>query len=465
MKLFLKNHDYVFAIEQSIFAYLPGVPVATNQNLEVGEDYILSILSPHHGTAILNHQGHFYSHTVPFSPGQEQFALKTAVFLCIQEILPHSPPWGSLTGVRPVKLATKILEQGENVAETLEKQYFVEPIRAKLAQHCAQIAKKQKKQCHERFSAYISIPFCPSRCDYCSFFSEIAQESQIEAYLQALIQELQAFPGENITSLYIGGGTPTTLTAPQLERLLKQIRKTFPKISEFTLEAGRPETITDEKLKIAQDQGVHRLSINPQSFHQETLDQIGRNHTIRELEQALSLACGKFSINMDLIAGIDSESEFLYSVDCVLGFSPSDITIHSFTPKKNTPLGQNISSENTPGHFGSDTTSWHKAMNQVLGKMETFGYSPYYLYRQKQITQGLENIGFTSGKPCHYNLAMMEEFQSIVGFGAGAVSKFYDPTNSQSKEIRRFVAPKFPRDYQKDIHNITDKKLKLLQIV
>ncbi len=458
MKLiFLGSNRYQFAVEQTIMALFPSESIQSHWDVESQklEENVMNVWLID-GKAVCDWlwQGKYYQALVDCTPETEEFALKTAVYQVLCEALDLQPPWGSLSGVRPAKLATKLMSQGKNVAETLEKDYFVDPVRAKLAEDCGKISQKIQNQDNPPLSIYVGIPFCPSRCHYCSFFSEIAEESAIEDYVQALLVEISAFSFPKISSLYLGGGTPTILSPDQLDRVLTALHQSFPEMGELTVEAGRPETITKEKLQILEKHGVERISINPQSLNQETLDKMGRNHSVEEVLAVFSQAKDHFIINMDLIAGLSTPKDFLESLDGVLELRPEQITVHSLTVKKNTIL-EGESPENT-------SENWVETLNSAWNSLKNAGYRPYYLYRQKNIIHGLENVGWAlpEAEFCRYNVEMMEEFQSILGLGAGSMSKIIT-----EDDIIRQKNHKYSKEYQKQILNLLEFKKKKLQTV
>ncbi|MFI3253119.1 MAG: coproporphyrinogen dehydrogenase HemZ [Eubacteriales bacterium] len=453
MKIFLKNHDFRYAVEQSILALLP------EETWEEDENYLISSQLEESAQAIFHWKGEEYQGNCNLTPDNQQFAIKTAVFQAISQTLPYAPPWGSLTGVRPVKLTSKLEQEGNKSSEILENVYFVDKIRSKLAEDCAKISLETQRKSKGN-SIYIHIPFCPSPCSYCSFYTTNTIDL-LENYLEALKKELSLIKTIPISSLYIGGGTPTILSSTQLADLCQHIRTLFPQIPEFTVEAGRPETITKEKLDVLQSFGVDRISINPQSMKEDVLKKIGRNHSVDEIYQAFSLAENLFSVNMDLIAGISSHEDFIYSLNKLLALSPEQITVHALTPKKNTPLSENYHPE-----LGQ---KWLETLNSAWISLRNHGYVPYYLYRQKKITQGLENVGWIKREKienyCHYNIAMMEEFETIIGFGAGAMTKIVKK-DRVGKDITRHPNRKDIREYTTTFQeDVLYKKNNILQLV
>ena len=393
----------------------------------------------------------------------EAIAVGRAIFASGKELLGHTPPWGILTGVRPAKVANSILRSGKGILKTkkvLRDEYFLNPQKAALAVSVASAEYKiMKKMPGGTCSLYISIPFCPSRCAYCSFVSYTTKRllSMIDDYLDALIADLEdTFDtikklGLRVTTVYIGGGTPTTLSPLQLERLLSRIEEHIDtsELLEFTLEAGRPDTITREKLEVAKAHGVSRVSVNPQTLNDEVLKEIGRRHTVEDFFNAFALAkeIGFRDINVDLIAGLpgDDFKNFSETVDKIIELAPTNITVHTFCVKKASDALRNNSS--VYSLTGGDAA---KSVSYSQLKTKFAGYKPYYMYRQKNTVGNLENVGFAvEGHESLYNVYMMEEFQTIFAVGAGAVTKlvkFDGPIGSDAR-IMRLFRPKYPYEY------------------
>ena len=385
-----------------------------------------------------------------------QHALKMAFYQAGTEILGQEPPWGALTGVRPVKLPTRCMLAGgtpEQAQAELEGEYRVSPLRAKLAVDCAQASLAVDRSVREnQVSLYIGIPFCPTRCAYCSFVSaDVGRTLKlVEPYLEAVLEEVKYTgrvlreSGLSIHSLYVGGGTPTTLSAGQLERLFSAARAHLPLETcvEYTVEAGRPDTITREKLEVLRRQGVERISINPQTLEDGVLAAIGRKHSARDILDAYALAreVGFDSINMDLIAGLprDSFEGFRRSLEGVLSLKPENITVHTLALKK----GSRLMEEGGALPSGEETARMLDFSRETL---RGAGYLPYYLYRQKYMSGSLENVGWClPGKESVYNIIMMEELQTVVSIGGGGVTKLVDRKNGR---IVRLPNPKYPHDY------------------
>ena len=385
-----------------------------------------------------------------------QHALKMAFYQAGTAVLGQEPPWGALTGVRPVKLPTRCMLAGgtpEQAQAELEGEYRVSPLRAKLAVDCAQASLAVDREVREdQVSLYIGIPFCPTRCAYCSFVSaDVGRTLKlVEPYLEAVLEEAEYTgrvlreSGLSIHSLYVGGGTPTTLSAGQLERLFSSARAHLPLETcvEYTVEAGRPDTITREKLEVLRDQGVERISINPQTLEDEVLAAIGRKHSAQDILDAYALAreVGFDSINMDLIAGLprDSFEGFRRSLEGVLALRPENVTVHTLALKK----GSRLMEEGGALPSGEETA---RMLDFSRDTLREAGFLPYYLYRQKYMSGSLENVGWClPGKESVYNIIMMEELQTVVSIGGGGVTKLVDRKNGR---IVRLPNPKYPHDY------------------
>ena len=385
-----------------------------------------------------------------------QHALKMAFYQAGTAVLGQEPPWGALTGVRPVKLPTRCMLAGgtpEQAQAELEGEYRVSPLRAKLAVDCAQASLAVDREVREdQVSLYIGIPFCPTRCAYCSFVSaDVGRTLKlVEPYLEAVLEEVEHTgrvlkeSGLSIHSLYVGGGTPTTLSAGQLERLFSSARAHLPLETcvEYTVEAGRPDTITREKLEVLRDQGVERISINPQTLEDEVLAAIGRKHSARDILDAYALAreVGFDSVNMDLIAGLprDSFEGFRRSLEGVLALRPENVTVHTLALKK----GSRLMEEGGALPSGEETA---RMLDFSRDTLREAGFLPYYLYRQKYMSGSLENVGWClPGKESVYNIIMMEELQTVVSIGGGGVTKLVDRKNGR---IVRLPNPKYPHDY------------------
>ncbi len=392
----------------------------------------------------------------------ESIAVGRAMFAAGKEMLGHTPPWGILTGVRPAKVAGGLLREGRGILKTkraMRDEYFLNPQKAALAVSVASTEMKiMKRLPKDTCSIYISIPFCPTRCAYCSFVSYTTPRllSMISEYLDALILDLEdTFDtvrrlGMTVSTVYIGGGTPTTLTAEELERLLRVISENIDvsNLLEFTLEAGRPDTITRDKLRVAKEYGVTRISVNPQTLSDDILREIGRRHTVKDFYDAYEIAkeSGIKDINVDLIAGLpgDDFKNFSETVDKVIELMPTNITVHTFSVKKaSDALKNNSSVYSISGGDAAKSISYSQIQTKFAG------YKPYYMYRQKNTVGNLENVGFAlEGHEGLYNILMMEEVQTIFAVGAGAVTKLVREATADSEaRIERLFRPKYPYEY------------------
>lgn len=398
-----------------------------------------------------------------------KIAVGIAVFEAGKRFFGTVPPWGILTGVRPAKIAAEMLDSGMDFAavkKTLEKEYFLNPKKSNLVTEIATVEKEIIDSTDENAcSVYISIPFCPSRCAYCSFVSYATPRllSLIPDYLERLKQDIDRMfdtiksVGKKVVTVYIGGGTPTTLDEKQLEDLLSKIAEKIDVFSlkEYTLEAGRPDTVTKEKLDIAAKYGVTRVSINPQTLNDNVLKQIVRKHTAEDFFKAYNIARESSIkyINTDLIAGLpgDTFAGFSKTVDEILKLSPDNLTVHTFCVKKSADILRYNSEVYSRG--GGDTP---KSVSYALLKSKNAGYVPYYIYRQKNTVGNLENVGYAKpGSEGLYNIYMMEDVHSVFACGAGGVTKLI----SKDKEMKRVAYPKYPYEYldmQKEPEKIED---------
>ena len=384
-----------------------------------------------------------------------------SVFDAGEKLMGVTPPWGILTGVRPAKVASEYLRAGLGIQKTkklLRSEYFLNPKKASLVTDVASNeAKIVKKLPENTCSVYISVPFCPSRCAYCSFVSYTTKRllSLVPDYVEAVIKEADDIFSEikslglKVSTVYIGGGTPTILDAPLLEKLLSAVSRNVDvnELMEFTLEAGRPDTITAEKLQIAKSHGVSRISVNPQTLNDEVLQFIGRHHTVDCFFKAydLALASGIRYINTDLIAGLPGDNfiRFSRSVDKIIEMHPDNITVHTFCVKKASDL---LKSETD--YFSASGGDTGKSIDYSQVKAKNAKYKPYYLYRNKNSLGNYENVGFAvEGSECLYNIFMMEEVHSIFGIGAGAVTKLVPGAGISGEKIIRIFNPKYPYEY------------------
>ncbi|MBQ8555781.1 MAG: coproporphyrinogen dehydrogenase HemZ [Clostridia bacterium] len=355
---------------------------------------------------------------------------QTLYDLC-REVTGIHPPWGSLTGIRPTHLMYEAIGQGlqgEAAQRYVMEHFDVTAEKAALLWEIAQVQRALPAP-HDRWmDVYIGIPFCTTRCTYCSFSSgELGKGVLVEPYLEALFREMEAAKGiiadtgRTLRAVYVGGGTPTSLNEPQLRRMLERMMLCFPGAMEYTVEAGRPDTITPGKLEAIRDAGVGRISINPQTMNDRTLRIIGRGHTAAQVEEAYAMArtAGLRHINMDVISGLPGENldDFARTMDAALRLRPESLTVHTLAIKRSSRLHL----ENAPLPDGLTAS----AMVQMgLDTARTLGMQPYYLYRQKYMAGNQENVGYAlPGHACQYNVDIMEETTHILALGAGGISK------------------------------------------
>lgn len=378
-------------------------------------------------------------------------------------------PWGILTGIRPVKIASKLIRDGlseEEIIKYFVDEYKAAPDRARLALNLAKTETKVLDSMYkDGISLYIGIPFCPTRCLYCSFISNSVKSSgkYMDEYVDCLKREIEYTSkilnkrNIRIETVYIGGGTPTTLSHIQLDGLFSALYKSFDlsNLKEFTVEAGRPDTISEEKLDVINAYGIDRISINPQTMNEKTLKVIGRNHTPGEIIKAYELARKKGIkiINMDIIAGLPGENfeDFKYTLEEVERLSPENTTIHTMSVKRSSRLKELIDSYDlTEESVVSDMVEFSKEYLYSLGK------KPYYLYRQKNMLGNLENIGYTKdGFESLYNIYIMEELQSIISMGCGGVTKTVE---KKTDRIERIFNVKEPKEYIERFEEMLGRK-------
>ena len=419
------------------------------------------------------------------------------VYEYLSEITGRSLSWGMLTGVRPTKLVMQKLEKGKSeneIIEFLKREYSVSDAKAKLAVEIAEREKRQMECLHtpDGLSLYVGIPFCPSICSYCSFSSSPADQWQerMDAYLDALCREIEATAkmakGKILDTVYIGGGTPTTLSAGQLDCLLSCIEQNFSMetVREYTVEAGRPDSITKEKLEVIRKYPVTRISINPQTMQQKTLDLVGRKHMAEDVKTIFHLArtLGFDNINMDLIAGLPGESaeDMRDTLAQIEQLGPDSLTIHSLAIKRAAKMGQDaktkirMSKEGEKGQKMQDDLQSQplKTIGSEIGQMVEdgaaaagrMGLLPYYLYRQKNIAGNFENVGYAKvDKAGIYNILIMEEKQTILACGAGAGTKIVLPEkitleNGKTTNLIRIENVKNITEYISRIDEMIERK-------
>ena len=469
MRLYFSGHDCRYAAEQSLLMLFPGEKPEYPEGSPSGERCELRVSRGAKYTvctALLVRSGAaFRGRAQAENPdpadeyalrGCENRLVKLAFYRAALASGLPKPEWGSLSGVRPAKLMDACLREGLSPRAAkgrFMREYFVSGSRAQLCLDAALAAQEAARSLDERdVCLYVGIPFCPTRCAYCSFVSQSVEKSMklMEPFLDALLLDIRATAAETRraglrpVALYMGGGTPTTLSAAQLDRLCAALEREFDlsALREYTVEAGRPDTITAEKLHVLRAHGVGRVSVNPQTMSDSVLEAIGRRHTAQDIVDALALVreCGGFEVNMDLIAGLptDTAGGFSRTLDAVLSLAPENVTVHTLSLKRGS--GLTLAGRPLP-EAGEVRAMLDEAMERLAGS----GYAPYYLYRQKNMAGGFENVGWTkSGSENLYNICIMEELCSILAMGAGGSTKL---VADGGKRIKRFIAPKYPQEY------------------
>ncbi len=461
MKVVLRGHANTYGISDVLRLFCTKVREDKEKNEVTAEDGpdLTLISEVYEGRAFTYRDGearHASDEEYVLDPKR---AVKKSFYVYMRDLMSVSYPWGCLTGIRPTVVAE---EEGFD-EKSLSSKYLVREDKAKLA--CITGANERRileDIPQEDMGLYIGIPFCPSRCEYCSFISADATKhlNILDKYEEALERELQYIADNilrNISMVYIGGGTPTVLSDKTFERLIYKVRSTLKMTpeTEFTVEAGRPDTITSYKLSAMKDAGVRRICINPQTMRTETLSKLNRRHTaedaVKVFEEARSI--GFDVINMDLIAGLkyERDEDFLYSVQRLLELRPENITIHTLYKKRRAAMGKDevLDRELTRGSVDDALIKGYEMLFEN-------GYIPYYLYRQKDTGHGLENTGFAlPGKECRYNVAMMTDRRDVISVGAGGMSKrIFD-----GGRYERCPCTKDPHEYIRDPLRFASKKV------
>ena len=467
MNLYLQGTDNKYAAEQTLLTLFPeerpeypeGEPAGERCELTVtrGEKYAVCTARLVRGGAEFRGTARAELDKMSGRDGEAHYMnriVKLAFYRAALASGVKETVWGCLTGVRPAKLMTGYLREGVSPRAArgrFMREYFVQPERASLCLDAALYSERERALLQERdVCLYVGIPFCPTRCAYCSFVSQSVEKSMklVPQFLDALWGDIEATAqavrraGLRPVALYMGGGTPTTLSAPQLDELCSRLEESFDltQLREYTVEAGRPDTITRDKLETLKAHGVRRVSVNPQTMSDSVLEAIGRRHTAQDIVDALSLVreVGGFDVNMDLIAGLptDTPEGFAETLSRVLELAPENVTVHTLSMKR----GSNLT---VMGGALPEAADVGAMLADALSRLPDAGYEPYYLYRQKYMAGGFENVGWT--KPGHespYNICIMEELCSIISMGAGGSTKLVAPG-----KIKRFFAPKYPLEY------------------
>ncbi len=391
---------------------------------------------------VIEYGSEFYDFTDEFEPADDleykRFAkrfAKLAFYKTLSKTTGKNLPWGALTGIRPTKMAFAETAAGRDF-EKLFKTLCVSEENIALVKRIMDV---QKPYRGGGKSLYVSLPFCPTKCDYCSFITAPIQKTRqyVDRYVDCLIKEIESVRDivRGVRSVYVGGGTPFVLSAEQLEKVYSAIDGVMPRGAEYTVEAGRPDVFSEEKLALSKKYGVTRICVNPQSFNDKTLEAIGRKHTAAQTYAAYEAAEKfGFDINIDLIAGLAEETcaDFEKSVEAAISLNPANITVHTLSLKSGAKLKESVK------RLHIDEISQMIALSRE--RLSAAGYAPYYLYRQKYQAGGLENVGWCkNGKECIYNIDVMEELGDNIAVGAGAISKRVFPAGER---IERFDSPK-----------------------
>lgn len=467
--------NYEYDIHSLVKAFYPEyqVKVAGRQKIEENSwKPFLRILFAKDSIRIGKNVGEGYEEeTTPLPEGKEyKNAFKRFFYEYLSKLTGKTLPWGNLTGIRPTKIAMELLEKGrtkEEVISFMEDTHFVSEEKATLSYEIAELEKKILSTIHYEngYSLYVGIPFCPTTCLYCSFTSYPvrAWEKRMDEYLDCVCKEIdyvaKAFQGKVLDTIYVGGGTPSSISAQHLDRLLSKLEEHFDvtKLKEFTVEAGRADSITREKLEVIYKHHVSRISINPQTMKDETLKLIGRHHTVAQVKEAYAMAreIGFDNINMDLILGLPGEDEedVANTIREIKALNPDNLTIHSLAIKRASRLSQWIEENGISTLKNTDAT-----MEIASRGAREMGMKPYYLYRQKNMSGNFENTGYAKeGKNGIYNILIMEEKQDIVACGAGTITKRVFPDG----RIERCDNVKDVALYISNIEEMIDRKKKL----
>lgn len=476
--------DFKYDIETLSRAFYPGERFFVNKEVDIEEDkkVIIDVSFVENKINIKLNDNERSTEADFDDRADTKNRLKRLLYSMLVDETEKVLPWGTLTGIRPIKLALSKLEDGmdeEDVLDFMEEEYLASEEKSKLA---LKIAKREAEVLSEfeykdGYSLYVGIPFCPKRCIYCSFASNDIEEKgdKVEDYLEALKKELSYIANAcnelKLYTIYVGGGTPTALNALQLDELLKFITRTFnlTYLREFTVEAGRPDTINEDKLNVMKKYGVSRISINPQTMNDKTLNLIGRNHTVKDVYEAFALAreYGFNNINMDFILGLPEETieDVRNTMEQVLTLKPESITIHSLAIKRGAKL-QTDSEEYKDLTFKNN----EELMNLASKYARELGMNPYYLYRQKNIAGNLENVGYSKyGYECLYNILIMEEKHNIIAAGAGSDSKFViyhdeeDYDGEHNPEVFRVCDVKDLDNYIDRIEEMIERKREFIK--
>ena len=478
MKLCLIGHSFKYELEKLIRIFLPFEKIEFAEEAADGDGTAVTRLDKAADKTVLSAllliNGKSYNKAYELSNSADDYdnecerLLAVALYDCFVSASGYVPEWGILTGVRPAKLFSRLAaEDGEANAEN----WFKNALKVsdeKISLCRSTVVSEEKITSLSRpdsFSLYISIPFCPTRCSYCSFVSHSVENAGklIPDYITLLKKEIAYTAdiakkiGLRLETVYIGGGTPTSVTAEQLGSIMKCVTDSFDtsNLREYTVEAGRPDTITAEKLKTIKHLGAERISINPQTMNDAVLEKIGRRHTAADTVKAFETArkCGFYNINTDLIAGLpgDTPESFFATVRSILSLVPESITVHSLSMKRSSRL--TVTGSFPEVKAGEDAG---KMVSFARNTLEKHGFLPYYMYRQSKTVGNLENVGYAKpGTECLYNVYTMDETHTILACGASAVSKLRQPHGSYIERIFNF---KYPYEYISRFNELLERK-------
>ncbi len=475
--LIFQGHDFEYEVQATAKIFISGVrfELCRGEQKPEAENYILTRFDAQKqmlSVEIYLH-GKSYSESVPADSQKsvQEYQLCQLVYIGLRVLTGYQPPWGMLTGIRPVRMIQDMLEQGKTdiqVCKELSRKYFVSDEKLNLAIRTAQIQRSLLPHSLKEIGLYISIPFCPTRCSYCSFVSHSIESAGnlIPAYVEKLCKEIKIL-GEliqkydlSVQSIYIGGGTPTAISASELKQVMEAVQNYIDlmHIKEYTVEAGRPDTITEEKLLVIREMKADRISVNPQTLQDSVLKEIGRCHTAQQAVEAFQLArkLGFHNINMDLIAGLPSDTYegFQDTLQKATQLQPDSITVHTLTVKRAGNLYHDDNYQNT------EISVIEKMTEYSVRELLSSGYQPYYLYRQKNTLGNLENVGYAKlGKENLYNILIMDDRQTILGAGCGASSKIILPDGN----LTRVMNYKFPYEYIHRFEELMQKKNQIAQ--
>ncbi len=486
MKLCNIGHNFDYETEKLARIFLPFEKIEIFHTVKKGDNVAVCTVEEYNDGARITSRVTLFDKTAEFSKvidksetPIESFEKKcervvaTTLFDCFAGITGYRSPWGILTGVRPARLFSRTVSAlgEERAKERFKDQLYVSENKISLCEEAhrgeGEIINLSKPQ---SFSLYISIPFCPSRCNYCSFVSHSVEKAGelIPDYIEHLCKEIEETAkivkdiGLRLETVYVGGGTPTSIDADLLGRVLKTVRENFDItfVREFTVEAGRPDTVTEEKLRVIKENGATRISVNPQTMNDCVLKNIGRRHTAKQMREAFYLArkMGFNNINTDLIAGLsgDTIESFKQSVEEIIALNPESVTVHSLSMKRASSI--TVKGELPDIKAGIEATEMVEYARKRLGES---GIKPYYMYRQSKTVGNLENVGYAKkGYECLYNVYIMDETHTILACGASAVTKLREPMGDN---IERIFNYKYPYEYISRFGDMLERKKGITQ--